>query len=86
MSLDAAASWFAGTTNPMTCPDPGGGTDSCTSEQGLGPQVDPLANGPCAVWCYTGELAGYVVLSSTGGPDGGGAGCICPTLGSNTWN
>ena len=68
MANDAAKAWASGGTIATTSALCSGST--C---------VTNVNGGECATWCYTGTLAGYVVLHTTSTT------CKCPTVGPTSW-
>ena len=70
MATEARAAWpFSGTDSAGTC-GAGGGAAAMSRQTASS----------CAVWAYTGSIAGYVHLNSATNQ------CFCPTTTDPTWN
>jgi Cys-rich repeat protein len=75
MANEANNAWpDLGSQSSGTCADPVSGMDNCVA------QDDGFQ---AAVWCFSGHLAGYVVLTPDGTCLGGPC---CPTTADSTWN
>jgi hypothetical protein len=71
MASEAAVAWSpSGTTSPLVC-----GAVTCVARLKAGPPGD------CAVWCYSGTLAGLVGHSSVATI---ACAAVCPTVGGGT--